>query len=194
MSFECRICLNSQNQENIISPCKCMGSIKYVHEACLQKWLKEKYKFRSLLARSRAENTGLACELCKYELKGSVKFMPFLQILKTIRRSQSFYCAAINIPVILYIIYRLKFLFTKLIKTIRKKKVIIQLQETLSRKIFMYLKLQLTIWIRLVPISVLSMSLPIIIFTTCVLIKSIIAECKIYEIKNYEPNKGNNNK
>ena len=32
----CRICLDSENNQDLISPCLCKGSQKYVHQTCLQ--------------------------------------------------------------------------------------------------------------------------------------------------------------
>eukprot|EP00826_Nyctotherus_ovalis_P062347 TRINITY_DN9002_c0_g2_i3.p1 TRINITY_DN9002_c0_g2~~TRINITY_DN9002_c0_g2_i3.p1 ORF type:complete len:239 (-),score=31.04 TRINITY_DN9002_c0_g2_i3:288-1004(-) len=43
--IKCRICLGDDStKENpmISSPCKCLGSIKYIHANCLQHWLKSK--------------------------------------------------------------------------------------------------------------------------------------------------------
>lgn len=37
---KCRICLEEENDQfQLISPCKCEGSIKYLHSICLKKWL-----------------------------------------------------------------------------------------------------------------------------------------------------------
>ena len=36
--MECRICFDSTN-EPLISPCKCTGSMQWVHRTCLQKWI-----------------------------------------------------------------------------------------------------------------------------------------------------------
>jgi hypothetical protein len=47
--MSCRICFESQ--EPLYSPCRCDGSIKYIHEECLLKWV---------LVTNRS-----ACELCK---------------------------------------------------------------------------------------------------------------------------------
>ena len=54
---QCRICFSSKDK--LISPCKCSGSIKYVHKKCLKKWIKNK-----------AENKD-SCEICgeKYIIK-----------------------------------------------------------------------------------------------------------------------------
>jgi len=38
----CRICLQSDAQDEnnmLISPCKCSGSSKYVHKNCLEEWI-----------------------------------------------------------------------------------------------------------------------------------------------------------
>lgn len=35
---ECRICLDTNNNSRFISPCKCKGTNKWVHEECLNKW------------------------------------------------------------------------------------------------------------------------------------------------------------
>ena len=37
MSF-CRICLDDENTRNLISPCRCNGTSKYVHYKCLEEW------------------------------------------------------------------------------------------------------------------------------------------------------------
>lgn len=35
---ECKICLETDKDENMISPCNCNGTNKYVHSECLNKW------------------------------------------------------------------------------------------------------------------------------------------------------------
>ena len=62
----CRICLDSDSAgSGFIHPCKCSGTMKYVHEECLKTWL---------VSRS-AELSGSQCELCctKYLMKILVK-------------------------------------------------------------------------------------------------------------------------
>ena len=53
----CRICWETDKEENLIQPCKCKGTMKWVHEKCLQKWLEVsghqkcqecKYKYRTV--------------------------------------------------------------------------------------------------------------------------------------------------
>jgi E3 ubiquitin-protein ligase DOA10 len=35
----CRICRMPGDEEPLYHPCKCSGSIRYVHSSCLSKWL-----------------------------------------------------------------------------------------------------------------------------------------------------------
>eukprot|EP00794_Sanderia_malayensis_P009628 gene9628-10616_t len=48
----CRICYNGSEEEPLLSPCCCAGSIKYLHQTCLLKWLKARKP---------------VCELCQYK-------------------------------------------------------------------------------------------------------------------------------
>ena len=51
----CKICHcggESGNNVSLIAPCYCSGSLKYVHQECLQRWIKSSDIKR--------------CELCKY--------------------------------------------------------------------------------------------------------------------------------
>ena len=36
--MSCRICLDSATRDQVIAPCACSGSCKWVHRACLDKW------------------------------------------------------------------------------------------------------------------------------------------------------------
>ena len=54
----CRICRSEPGSEKIISPCYCAGSLQYVHQSCLLKWLKA----YDCVNKHH-------CELCTYEFK-----------------------------------------------------------------------------------------------------------------------------
>ena len=50
----CRIChCEEVSPEFLITPCYCAGTLKFVHQACLQQWLKS--------------NGMKSCELCKFD-------------------------------------------------------------------------------------------------------------------------------
>jgi len=63
----CRICLGEENEtENeLISPCKCAGTMKYIHLKCLQEWLNGKKTMRELPFSSIYLFRISQCELCK---------------------------------------------------------------------------------------------------------------------------------
>lgn len=63
----CRICLSEMyvNENPLISPCKCMGTMKYIHLNCLQMCLKSKINTRSSeFALSFSWKT-MSCDLCR---------------------------------------------------------------------------------------------------------------------------------
>lgn len=55
----CRICYGNEEEERLLAPCKCSGSVQYIHESCLLTWL-----------RSSANH----CELCKLQYQFQRKF------------------------------------------------------------------------------------------------------------------------
>jgi len=66
-SFLCRICLENESvldnvsaiEKKFISPCKCQGTMKFVHEYCLKKWIPNSFK----------NNPFPQCEICKSDYK-----------------------------------------------------------------------------------------------------------------------------
>jgi E3 ubiquitin-protein ligase DOA10 len=38
---QCRYCMECDNQDTMISPCNCNGSLKWVHRGCHQRWITE---------------------------------------------------------------------------------------------------------------------------------------------------------
>jgi len=60
----CRICHGEQsNEAPLIAPCNCSGSMKYVHQECIQTWLKSSHS--------------LTCELCRFMYVTGRKVKPF---------------------------------------------------------------------------------------------------------------------
>ncbi|CAD8048975.1 unnamed protein product [Paramecium primaurelia] len=68
---QCRICLgNAQSSNPLLNPCKCSGSLKYIHLECMKRWLKE------LTSSSRSSEKSetylwklLKCEICQEPYK-----------------------------------------------------------------------------------------------------------------------------
>jgi E3 ubiquitin-protein ligase DOA10 len=66
----CRICLSEEDEpvkNPLISPCKCDGTMKYIHMDCLREWLNQKSSFKE--SNPPGVKTYcwklLECELCK---------------------------------------------------------------------------------------------------------------------------------
>ena len=49
----CRICFEGDKQENLISPCRCSGTISTVHPSCMEHWLKLKAKIDCEICHTR---------------------------------------------------------------------------------------------------------------------------------------------
>ncbi|XP_063291333.1 E3 ubiquitin-protein ligase MARCHF8 isoform X2 [Pelobates fuscus] len=59
----CRIChCEGDDESPLITPCHCTGSLHYVHQACLQQWIKS--------------SDTRCCELCKFEFIMETKLKP----------------------------------------------------------------------------------------------------------------------
>ncbi|XP_058652176.1 E3 ubiquitin-protein ligase MARCH8 isoform X1 [Onychostoma macrolepis] len=59
----CRIChCEGDDESPLITPCHCTGSLRFVHQACLQQWIKS--------------SDTRCCELCKYDFIMETKLKP----------------------------------------------------------------------------------------------------------------------
>ena len=63
----CRICLSEENElENpLFAPCKCAGTMKYIHLQCLQFWLNSRKITKETAFTKTFFWKTLECELCK---------------------------------------------------------------------------------------------------------------------------------
>lgn len=74
--FSCRICLSSgsefDGENNLISPCKWIGSVKYIHELWLKAWLNSKRESKETPYSQSYYWKDLSWELCKTLLPDAV--------------------------------------------------------------------------------------------------------------------------
>lgn len=61
----CRICLDSDDSSDLISPCACKGFQEFVHQNCLKLWLLKSDKIKKEISN---------CEVCKEEFVMNFKF------------------------------------------------------------------------------------------------------------------------
>ena len=61
----CRICLGEEEDDELICPCKCSGTMQFIHVNCLKEWLNSK---KLVYNGDRVKSffwKALECELCK---------------------------------------------------------------------------------------------------------------------------------
>lgn len=64
MAFQCRFCLDNDSAKNMLRPCACRGSIKFVHSQCLLDY----YRVNPV--------RGLSCGMCKEEYTLQYSYAP----------------------------------------------------------------------------------------------------------------------
>ena len=79
----CRVCYgdDSTDENPLISPCKCKGSMKYIHYKCLKNWLNSKIEEDISIDSDNPKNETISynrkdicCELCKEKLPDYIKY------------------------------------------------------------------------------------------------------------------------
>nr|XP_011467962.1 PREDICTED: uncharacterized protein LOC105352460 isoform X2 [Fragaria vesca subsp. vesca] len=59
LSFECRICQTEDSIDHMEAPCRCNGTLKFTHRACIQQWINSRFK--------------TTCEICNQPYKGDYR-------------------------------------------------------------------------------------------------------------------------
>ncbi|KAL6135631.1 hypothetical protein ACLB2K_067858 [Fragaria x ananassa] len=59
LSFECRICQTEDSIDHMEAPCRCNGTLKFAHRACIQQWINSRFK--------------TTCEICNRPYKGGYR-------------------------------------------------------------------------------------------------------------------------
>jgi len=68
----CRICFEESEEDSpLIVPCRCSGSIQYIHEGCLNRWIDTSYRrlIPALAHQDEITLKNLRCELCHERYK-----------------------------------------------------------------------------------------------------------------------------
>ncbi|XP_030637748.1 E3 ubiquitin-protein ligase MARCHF7 isoform X2 [Chanos chanos] len=80
----CRICqMGEESSSNpLIEPCRCTGSLQYVHQECIKKWLRSKISSGSNL------DAITTCELCKEKLHLDIENFDINELYRSHERSE----------------------------------------------------------------------------------------------------------
>ncbi|XP_023695863.1 E3 ubiquitin-protein ligase MARCHF7-like isoform X2 [Paramormyrops kingsleyae] len=81
----CRICQMAEESPSnpLIAPCRCTGSLQYVHQDCMKKWLSSKISSGSAL------DTITTCELCKEKLQLNIDNFDINELYRMRERSEN---------------------------------------------------------------------------------------------------------
>ena len=71
-SDQCRICLDEENADQLISICKCKGSLEFVHLTCLAFWIETKNTQKPSTFSDKLLK--FTCELCNTDIHYKKKF------------------------------------------------------------------------------------------------------------------------
>lgn len=87
----CRICFRTDDcvEDPLFTPCKCAGSMRYIHFNCLKEWLKNKLVTKETNYSYSFTLKNLECELCKTPLQG--KFCSELRTIYFQRKKLQFF-------------------------------------------------------------------------------------------------------
>ena len=113
---ECRICYHSQGE--LIAPCFCKGTMKYVHVKCLERWLRTSF--------GASRQTKLKCELCQFEYETSLRLASFKAVLakffRSMRRNKFQTLKTVIYFLYLYIFYIKAISVTKMLWKVWRKR------------------------------------------------------------------------
>lgn len=72
----CRICLMDDNEEEnpLINPCNCIGSVRFIHLQCIKHWLKSKINSQTLNFITVHSFKNFECEICKASVPERMKY------------------------------------------------------------------------------------------------------------------------
>ena len=101
-SFEkvCRICIESESESKMITPCRCTGSVKFVHESCLKSWIIS--QGGNLFQKK--------CELCNTDFQMDLKYSKKCKMISINKNTTRlfylpmFITAALSFIIILYLV------------------------------------------------------------------------------------------
>lgn len=91
MQYQCRFCLEDDTEQNLISPCLCIGTGRYVHAKCMFQW----YTY--------SPSKGSVCQVCKSQLATRKSYGPEKHAFEGIQYWKWIQCPSMFIILVQYI-------------------------------------------------------------------------------------------
>lgn len=76
-NLQCKFCLSNDLEDPknpVISPCKCSGSMKFVHLQCLKSWIRRRISVKESSQVTLIKWKSLSCELCRAPYPFAISF------------------------------------------------------------------------------------------------------------------------
>ncbi|CAD8145446.1 unnamed protein product [Paramecium pentaurelia] len=85
---QCRICFSKSGSLSnpLFSPCKCIGSMKYVHLNCLQSWIQQSIKIKNQHSSILYIWKKIECEICKMPLQSTYIYQDQIYCIMPIQK------------------------------------------------------------------------------------------------------------
>jgi hypothetical protein len=134
---ECRYCLSGEKAEKLIDPCLCEGTMRYVHQDCLEDWINN----RGIYIDKGEKLYSTKCEICNYDIRYRKRYKysiveSIIRLIKsTFSNVKNFAILIIHSVIIYYLMKRIR-LFIKeslqLLKTKFKPSLLINISHNIS--------------------------------------------------------------
>jgi hypothetical protein len=125
---ECRYCLSDDKTEKLIDPCHCEGTMKYVHQECLEDWIKNgnRHVKEIINPKNNMKIYLTICEICKYQMKytkiykNSI-FQSIFKLMRTIFGNyKNCFILLFHSVITYFLIKRLKLFLHEFLSTFKK--------------------------------------------------------------------------
>ena len=186
MKQQCRICLQLEDVQLLLQPCRCIGSIQYVHAACLHTWLKLRFRRQYRHLSSSDTATGLLCELCRTEYRGERRGVGWIRALKIVLTSGTSVRLALNGAILAYLLYRMGTVLLETLLYAQRRKVAILLLPSISERLQEYAGLWVRVWVNISAVLLLSSALRVFTGDLAALCNQLLEECREFRISNVE--------
>lgn len=120
---QCRYCSSSGEYGQLISPCLCKGSIKYVHTRCLQNWVSSS-QIINTLSLKHSQVYAFLCELCQSNIYFKISYKHYLSrdlieyIFNTLFKHKNIFKTGVYSFLLYIFIRKLRSIIIDLIKSI----------------------------------------------------------------------------
>lgn len=124
---ECRYCLSEGALNEFITPCLCEGTMKYVHQQCLEDWIKNCNKPIQESIKGGHKFFSIICEICKFQMRYTKTYKNnfFVSITKLLRsifsNIKSTFLLGIHSVVIYFIFRRFSMIMNDIPKLFAKR-------------------------------------------------------------------------